>query len=406
MIDLQELRKKLCALVETYAYFDRNEKIYKDKNPLTTSEKQRIEADLIGLFSYYLSQDGPQEKAIKVRRNQLYKIFHSDKGENRTADIEWINSHLGQDSCFKLVRQCLSKTKPGYLEFSSVDVLIKCLEEELNKTKTLTLTKQALLTGMIAMLKEAQAFGHSTNTRMNPNWMRKLIIMMPCISSVFCLNFCVNELALAYALVFALSRGGDLLKKSDLNFCKLVGQKMQDFSYAISEAVTAFVARLITLNIYVVRNIFNITIDSGAYIYGLLTNSPSDSPPVLRPEDLPGGNTFSSLELKLIAFPLEYRVHRLELQWLGSFRLGSQKKEILQKAIRDLLKLDKQELSMEEKLQLAKKIITQLVKNKVVNASSTHKSIEEAKETLKSLARPSLMPASGEETALVCYDPP
>lgn len=415
---MKDLEKNLKDLVEIYAELDKEEYVYKNRQTITAEQKQTIEANLIAQFSHYLSQDGLEEAAIDIHQEELRIMFDSDKLPVSSPEIKWLESTLNEGSidnytCFKLVELCASDLKnpkksfttKGIETYDSLDSLIESLVKARRHSKTLT--QRALLDGVIQMLTQAKEYD-ITATKVNSNWAQSLIKKIPYITSVYCVSFCIEEIALVYAVSLTLSMGGRLMKRSDSAICKMIGEKIQVFSSVIAEAVTAFLARLIELNIFVLRNVLSL----GFNVHGLLAGPSAEPIPsspsacttlALRPQALLGGVEFNSFELKIVALSLEHRIQRLGHQWFLEWRLGGQKKNVIQDALKQLVQLDQEDSDRDVKLAKAERILTRLASNKTINipASKTTLAIEQARETLKTLRESQA--AEEEKQLLLCY---
>ncbi|KTC84158.1 hypothetical protein Lbru_1519 [Legionella brunensis] len=396
----------LKELIGQYADFEQENFIYKDKKNITLEDKQKIEASLIALICQYLSQDGLTPEAINPHTKKLQLLFHPDKYPVSTPESKWLQYTLSsgiteQGTCFHLVKLCEKKlTTPEDPDFHfqnilTMEALIARVKRDIELATTHT--QRALLESVLVMLTSAEGYNNQINDNISIVWAQRITQLMPYLTTGYCVSFFLEELALLYAVTFTLSRGGQWLEQSSSTRCQTVGHMMRVFGTTIFNAVTALIARLTELNIFMVQGAINLSIDAGDGIYRLLTVSqPSTKTTtenkalILAPQDLFGGIRFKTFELKVIAMSLELKSKQLDSQWLSGWRLGSQKNAAIKEALRALRRLDKRDLDVTTKLEEAEKIIKSLVDNKLINVkgSGTHKAIEVAQTTLRLIHNP------------------
>lgn len=413
MMDFEHCLK---ILVAQYAYFEEKNFVYQNKKTIDIKEKQEIEASLIALIIQSLLQDGIEETAVDINLKKLRLLFHPDKYPLSSPEIKWLEFTLSDGkvdgTCFKLVDACASNLKKpkstntgNFRNITTIDELIVKLER--NKELAQTFTQRALIDSVLAMLKTANQYNDYTTNNVTALWAQRLTQLMPYITTGYCIGFFLEELALLYAVTYAVSKSGQWLERSNAWRLQRIGQFMQIFSNSISDAIKALLARLVELNIFVVQGTFNASIDVGSSIYKLLAapapipkqtsiNEQSQSlvlaevPVILSPQDLFGGKHFNTLELKLVAINLEEQAKQLELQWFADWRLGSQKNAAIQRALRNLMRIDVAKVDTETKLTKAEKILEKLASNEVINVtgSKTNHAIKRAQETLRMLLIP------------------
>ncbi|ASQ45453.1 hypothetical protein [Legionella clemsonensis] len=402
-MDFEECLKQLIA---EYTDYDEERFIYKDKTTITFETKQKIEASLIALICQYLSQDGLTAEAIHPYTKKLQLLFHPDKYPVSSPQNKWLQNTLSAEgikdaTCFNLVILCEKKlTDPEapefhYGEILTMEALIAQIKKDRENAKTYT--QRALLDSILAMLTSAEAYNNQLNT-ISIIWAQRLTQLMPYLTTGYCLSFFIEELALLYAVTFTLSKGGRWLEQSSFSQGQTIGRIMRVFGETIFTAVTALVARLTELNIFMVRGAINLGIDAGSGIYKLLTASAVEGTSsshstnqskalILAPQDLLGGIRFKTFELKILAMSFEQKAKQLQSQWFLEWRAGSYKNVTIRKTLRKLREIDRSNLSVPEKLEKAAEIITALENNKKVNVkgSGTEKTINIAKTLLERL---------------------
>ncbi|CEK11205.1 hypothetical protein [Legionella hackeliae] len=402
-----DFEKHLKLLIAEYADYDEAHFVYKNKTEITSEAKQKIEASLIALICQYLSQDGLTPENIRSHAKKLQLLFHPDKYPVSMPQSKWLQKTLSVDpvkmaTCFHLVNMCEKKlTDPEAPEFHfgnilTMDALIARVKQDRDRAPTYT--QRALLESILAMLTSAEDYNKQMNGNISIIWAKRISQLMPYLTTGYCLSFFLEELALLYAVTFTLSKGGSWLEKSSSTQGQTIGCMMRMFSEAIFGAVTALIARLTELNIFMVRGAINLSIDAGSGVYNLLTAAPANTGEatnqnlalIVAPQDLFGGIRFKTFELKVLAMSLELKSKQLEEQWFSGYRAGSYKNAAIKKTLRALLRIDKTDLPVNEKLEKAAEILKTLENNKYVNVigSDSHNTINIAKTTLDILQNP------------------
>ncbi|MDI9817699.1 MULTISPECIES: hypothetical protein [unclassified Legionella] len=410
---MTKFKEELAILIKEYADYDEEKCSYENKRELTLNDRQKIEASLIGLISQYLSQNGLQESAIDAQMKKLQLLFHPDKYSGSLPENKWLQYVLSEGSiergsCFHLVGLCADKLKhPENHNFyksefegiSTMDVLIAELEKRKGYAKTFT--QRALLESVLAMLQTSTAYHQTVEERVPGVWTKKIINVMPYLTTGYCIGFFLEELALLYAVTFVLSKGGKWLEQSGSSHCQMIGHVVSLFSNTISNAIMALLARLTELNLLMVKGAMNLTIDTGEGIYKLLVASSekaasNESKPeecralMLAPQNLLGGLPFKSFELKLAARPLESKLEELGQQWFIHWRLGNTKMQAIKKALDSLCQLDaNSNEGIAVKLEKAQEIIEGLADDKAINTegSGTQRAIQTARDILQLLLK-------------------
>ncbi|KTD16431.1 hypothetical protein [Legionella jordanis] len=401
--------EELKPLIAAYADFDSQLFVYQEKKTMTFAERQKVEASFIALVCQYLSQDGLDEKCIEYYMKELEKLLHPDRFPLASPEIKWLQVILSADvfdpsSCLNLAKLCEAKLKnPEAPEFhlehiATMDALIFRLRQDRKLAKTLT--ERALLDSVLSMLKSADQYNSQLNSRISLIWAQKISQLMPYLTTGYCLSLFLKELALLYAVTYTLTRGGRWIEHSHSNGIQMIGQTMRVFGEAIFSAVTALVARLTELNIFVAKGAVNLSVDASDGLYRILACQTQPTQMLtedakslaLAPQDLFGGLRFETFQLKLIAAILEEQSGRLEKQWFYDWRLGSKKNAAIKKALQGLQLVDKSGLEENIKLQQARSIIQTLADNRKINVygSDTAKAISNARNTLKLLLEPSV----------------
>lgn len=407
--------EELKILVASYADFDQSLFIYKDKKELTVGEKQKLEASFMALVCQYVSQEGLSEEKMTPYVQELATLFHPDRYPLSSAENKWLEGvlspELGEhDTCFNLIKLCETKLKhPELPQFhfeniSTIEALMARLKRD--KRYATTYTERALLESVLAMLRSADHYNNQLNSRISLIWAQRITQLMPYLTTGYCVTLFLKELALLYAVTYTLTRGGRWIEQSSPNRLQMIGQAMRMFGETIFGAVTALIARLTELNIFMARGALNLSIDAGDGLYRLLIASPVQPSEMLSndakalalaPQDLFGGLRFRTFELKLISMSLEEKSKRLKGQWFLDWRLGGKKNTAIRDTLRALQRLDKSDIDVSLKLQEASKIIKHLADNKLVNVkgSDSYKAITSSEATLKILDKSNL--ASQEE---------
>lgn len=373
---------ELANLVKAFADYENN--AYHSKKTMTP---QKVEAQAITLFTQYMTQDGFEPDNIKKHYKTLARWFHTDKLNSETAEKQWLNAVLStpesNGGAFKVIgyvqeKLLKPKEKKGnyFTDVSSMDDLLDQLKAE--KVVAATRTQRALMQSIIDVLESGRGY-HGTVSSDSPFWLQGVLHSLPYISGGICVGFYVKELALLYASIYLISAGGQWLQGSSKTRWQVLGKHVQSFGVTLENAVLTLFGSLASLNYTALYQIRHIGAGLGSVLYYYLvpaieekpvmkkteekksTASEHDTLPLalqltpssstertLSPQHLLGGKEFTTLEGKLVAFPLEKYKEEQQQQYFSTWRLGDTKSKALAKVVTELQELDKAPVSEEK----------------------------------------------------------
>ncbi|WP_419420404.1 hypothetical protein ACNVED_03640 [Legionella sp. D16C41] len=384
---MNSFKQSLADIVRAYTQYNVSNKSY-DSKQLPASELQKIEVQLITLFSQFLTSKGVEETQIDRQQKILVLHFHPDKLalDSALPEVKWLENSLsgGRNNgvCFNLIRTCAEELKqPQYTEEDNfipkqddlndlyIDKLIIYLKEK--RGLATTITQKALIDSTIILLQNIKLF-QTTTDKLDPGWLKTILKSLPYITSGFCVGLYLKELSLLYAVLFTLTKGGNWLKKGDVSGWRELGEITCEFSKMISNAATTLMLHFININFSAVNTTYYIGFTACSKIYQLLGFSEKKQIPAeytkvntlaltLLPQAfLPGKLNFTTLELKLIALRLEQYQHLQQQQYFATWRRGSKKSYLIEQALQELNSIDLKPISIKEKLMSAQVIIDRL----------------------------------------------
>lgn len=344
--------------------------------PEQQAQLQKIESCAMTLFTHHMVKEGFKAESINKQYKALARWFHTDKLIDTTPERKWLDAALsgpGQEGgAFKLIRhvhqELLKSNESNFFNVSGMDELLGLLKTR--KEKAATLTQQTLIQSIIDVMQSAQAY-HTGVSSDNASLIKGVLHGLPYISGGICVGFYVKELALLYASIYLLSTGGQWLAHSSETRWKMLGRQMQTFSTRLNNAVLALLSSLARLNFVSLHHIKCIGSGMGTALYHYLVPAIEEKPAlektnpsvldhgehhvasgdnalILAPQHLFGGKEFTSLEVKLIALPLEHYKTKQEKQYWGTWRQGHTKNKKLTEAVTQLQHLDKETLGAEK----------------------------------------------------------
>ena len=399
---MTNLADSLKKIVQEYATFDQlTEKYHNTKkvNP------QLVEAKLKTVFAAFLTQDGVEPVDIDKNCKKLHVQFHPDQYERASPETKWLIDTLivadaqrraesekdfikrGRDErgvCFNLATLCadIIKNPPPQGERSMMDVLSNCNEIQdlidalkIRRNDATTLTQRALINSIISMLKSAGNYHATASTELPPGFIQKLMKTMPYISTGVCVALYIKELSLFYALLYTFSKGGRMLGRSNSDFLRDVGYKMQQCANILSCVTMAVMELVFKLNLGVFY--------TGIKAYGSICNGSSSSSAIpygeasvqctvlaLQPQyflDVEG-REFKTMPLKLIARPFELYEKQLQARYFDSIKLNP-----VQVTLQELQQIDgNDKMALEDKLNAVNKVIERLACDRSFNVPKSN----------------------------------
>lgn len=371
----------LKEIISLYADFDPLTASYQERKPIGPSERQKIETQLTAFFSQFMVKNGVEHSKIDSQYKALRLLFHSDKIHPNTSETYWLEHVMSEGSmrgvCFKLVQTCMNKLKnpvpaANYRNIRDMDELLTKLKRQ--ERRATTFTQKAMINSTIQMISSVKSH-HRTIEQGERGWLQTSISTMPYITSGFCLGLYIEELALLFALTYALSKGGQWLEKSSSAQWEYVGHEMRSFSDMLYNASAALITYFIRLNFLAIDGIYYLGTQTCSHLYQAILPppEPNDCTTLALPhQHLLGGDFYQTFELKILALSLERYREQQQAQWFASIRHGAFKSSKIQCALNELKKIDEAELEPEEKLLLAKPILEELSKNPRLNVKGSH----------------------------------
>ncbi|STX28241.1 Uncharacterised protein [Legionella beliardensis] len=410
---MNSLNQSLADVIKTYTDYDFSNQSYHIKQ-LTAEEKQKIEVQLITIFSQFLTEKGVQDEQINHQRRILLALFHPDKSPYFSPEVRWLECALsnGADNggfCFRLIDNCADELKqPASTEedfvFESktfntfyIDDLIARLEKKRELAKTLT--QRALIDSTITLLQKIKCCQTMTDS-IDPSWLKIFLSSLPYMTSGFCIGLYLEELSLLYAALYVVAQSGSWLKKSDVKILQYLGNVAYEFSRAISNAATTLTFYFISMNFAAINTTYYLGIEACSKVYQLIdsvisskaTTNPANAHSqslILAPQYfLPGKFIFETLELKLMALKLEQYQEQQKQQYFASWRKGCKKSKLIEQALQQFKEIDVKSLPTEQKLAEAEVIINRLASQPYFkeNRSKAQETMEAVKVIIRSLS--------------------
>lgn len=221
-----------------------------------------------------------------------------------------------------------------------------------------------------------------------------------------------EELFSMYAIYFVILKGGQYLERSNSRELRKIGQTLQDLSIITATASTTLLVRLLEMTFWASRQCLDVTLQIGSSILKPLL--PSGVPQqaneseaaanlckdlILASQNASEGIQFKNPELKVIAAPLE-AYHALNVQqFFGDWRLGREKRLMIEAFLFKMRVLDVSPEPLEQKLLEAQKELLKIKDTPSVYNQKTAEAVDQAEQIL-------LMVQDPEEMQLVVYQPP
>ncbi|STX50709.1 Uncharacterised protein [Legionella busanensis] len=405
---MNSLNQSLADIVTAYTQYDPSNKSYYPKQ-LSSQELQKLEVQLITLFSQFLTNNGVAENEINKQQKILRGLFHPDKLVIASPEIQWLENSLSTGNnngiCFKLIDSCAEELKQPKinkedfifdeddLSFLHIDELIRKLEQL--KQQAVTFTQQALIDSTITLLQTIKRF-QSTTDQFEPGWLKTILNSLPYITSGFCITLYLKELSLLYAILSLVAKGGSWLQKGDIYGWRALGEMTREISGVISNAATTLTLYFISMNFSALNTAYYIGFEACSKVFQLIGLSETKQIPsahansqalILPQHFLPGKFNFETLELKLITLKLEQYQEQQKQQYFASWRRGCKKSSLIERVFHQLKVIDLKPISISDKLLEVNSIINNLGCHPYfkANKSKARETIEAVKVILEAL---------------------
>ncbi|MGQ3888195.1 hypothetical protein ACQUW5_04065 [Legionella sp. CNM-1927-20] len=398
---MNSLKQSLTDIVSAYTQYDLSTKSYHSKQ-LSAAELQKLEVQLITLFSQFLTTEGVEENEINKQHKILRGLFHPDKLVIAAPEIQWLEHSLSAGAnngiCFKLIDSCAEELKQPKINkedfiFSEDDLGSLHIDELIRQLKQIrkqavTLTQQALINSTITLLQNIKRF-QSTTEQFEPGWLKTILDSLPYITSGFCIGLYLKELSLLYAILCLIAKGGSWLQKGDIRGWRALGEMTREVSGVISNAATTLMLYFISMNFSAMNTAYYIGFEACSKIFQLIGLSETRQIPsayvnsqalILPQHFLPGKFNFETLELKLITLKLEQYQDQQKQQYFASWRRGCKKSSLIERVFQQLKLIDLKPISVSEKLIEANTIINNLACHPYFKANKSR-----AKETIEAI---------------------
>ncbi|MDP1604164.1 MAG: hypothetical protein Q8M03_12970 [Legionella sp.] len=405
---MTNLADSLKEIVQEYATFDQHTQKYHNTKKVNP---QLVEAKLKTVFAAFLTQDGVELVDIDKNCKKLHVQFHPDQYERASPEIKWLIDTLivadaqrrAEDKeekeeekqeekqeevtprkrdergvCFNLVTLCadIIKNPPPQGEGYMMDEIQDLIDDlKIRRNDATTLTQRALINCIISMLKSAGNYHATASTDLPPGFMQKLMKTMPYITTGVCVALYIKELSLFYALLYTFSKGGRMLGRSNSDFLRDVGYKMQQCANILSRVTMAVMELVFKLNLGVFY--------TGIKAYGSICSGSSSSSAIpygeasvqctvlaLQPQyflDVEG-REFKTMPLKLIARPFELYEKQLQARYFDSIKLNP-----VQVTLQELQKIDgNDKMALDDKLNAVNKVIERLACDRTFNVPKSN----------------------------------
>ena len=412
------IETELVALVVFYSGLDKETNRYTTQ--LGKDDLLRLDANFVKWVNHQLLSDGAKKYQLERNYRKLSNYFHSDKAAKYSPEITWLENQLSagknDGTCFKTLTFCYEKltqpTKFKEIEFSGINSIDDCKKWlETLKSKSSTYSSRTLCDSLIDLLDQSNSFFDATGA-IKPKGLKALVSFIPVLIASFSTVIVVEELFAIFALYFVVLKGGQKLSKSDYRELKQIGETMQEYSTITALTTTTLLVRVLEMIFWASRHCLTMSLSIGSSILApLLTSTPTakanesdTAAEVCRDLALAGknatpGRKFSTPELKVIAAPFEKYLGLNAQQFFANWRVGGEKRLMVEAFLFHLEVFDRLPISLDVKLNEVQKELNKLRNNEEVYTKKTAEAVDYAQNVIDILQSPS-------STELLEYDKP
>lgn len=361
------IETELRALVSFYTPFNAEEGRY--TITIERSKLIQLDASFIKWINQKLLADGPIKTQIEKNYKKLMMHFHPDRLSYFTPETHWLEAQLSEGKnngvCFKTLSCCYEKlTQPAKfkeIEFSGINSKEDCKRwlEKL-KSRSSTYSNRSLCDSLINLLDESSHYFDSTGT-IKPSALKILVQFIPTIIASYGASLLIEELLAIYAIYFVILKGTERLEKSDFTELHKVGLFMQNYTSITAMMTTTLLIRILEMLFWTSRQCWSLTLQISSTLFTPLIashkNNISKEVPIeaicneleLVAEDQSKGMMFDTPELKIIAAPFEKYLTLNTQQFFGGWRVGHEKRKLIDNFLFQLRVLDKLPRGLDDK---------------------------------------------------------
>jgi len=380
-MQIRTFQNDLADIVKEYASYSVKEKCYinhEDKTTLSEQQLLDIDKQLHKLIMSYVNQDSNEEDKIKENTKKLCvaMYFHSDKKEKRSPAVQWLEATLstGNESeyCFKLAQQIQGDLLNLEQESKLGSFLAPTLEEYRRRLSLSTsFTQRLMWKQIISMLETLQTYDQN-NLALAGKKFQKIALLFPLITVSACLGLFLPELTTFLALAFTAAKSNDWINQR--NRTHVLGIQINSLSKTLMHLGLGFMATVAKYNIIAIKGI----ITQGGEVYKMLTGTIKEADAVLVTNNplqiIPYGQSsygrqFNSLQVLLVARPLQEYVAEQKKQWGSGLRTGKLKGRLFKEALNEISEIDQRIDDESEKMVEIAKPLSRLSSNYVVSSS-------------------------------------
>ncbi len=399
---------ELAALVNIYARFDANKKVYVSN--LDKAALLKLDADLTKFINQQLLINGPEKNTISKNYKKLTLYFHPDRSHDFLPEVIWLEQNLSQDGknevCFKSLSSCYEKLinpeKFKEISFADINSREDCREWLENlRSHAQTYTSRNFFDSLINLLDESGGFFDEVG-QIKPKGLRTILTFMPMVFVSYGAAIFGQELFAIYALYFLMLKGGQYLERSDTAEMKSIGRTLQEISVITATATTTLMVRLLEMTFWASHQCLDVSLQIGSSILKPLLPAPSKdfqsnhADPganlcqdlILASQNLSEGMQFKTPELKVISAPLEAYLGLNAQQFFGDLRIGRTKRLMVEAFLFKMRVLDAGADPIEAKLIAAQKELDKIKENKKVYAKGgkTAEAVDNAEKAITLLS--------------------
>lgn len=336
---MKDFDEKLLALIKTY-----------QKKEDTEASKEELFQEIKMLFMQFLLHQGDASELIEKQLKALKTKFHPDKREQQLAEIKWVEAfsdnkahseliHLAEEVTEELIKSKeFKKIMASTSEVSKLSDFIHNIELQKNQLKPKYLSYWFLnsLENMLKMMQKQQGSADDFQQA----WAALFSKSLPFISSTVFFSLFAPEIASFYALGLCLHASGSILdKQKNLLLPNELSTIATITGRTIVTGSTIAALKVSELN-FLMAHFLNLGVKKSLnYLQRCLWGKVK----VLYELD-------QASPLSCIAESLSTYVRLTKQQWLSVYRKGGQKSEYFELAVQQIEKIDKLQITLEEKM--------------------------------------------------------
>lgn len=413
---MMTIETELTALVKFHTPSQTDENRYTallDKDKVSS-----LEADFIKWINQKLVADGVIKLNLQKNYKKLIMYFHPNRSSYYSVDIIWLEHQLSEGknngACFKTLSACYEKlTQPAKfkeIEFSGINSKEDCrLWLEKLRDRSTKSSNQNLCNSLIGLLDESSSYFDSTGT-IKPNALKTLIQFIPATIASFGTVWVMEELFAIYAIYFVILKAGRRLERSDYSELQTVGHLMEEYTTITAMTTTTIIVRVLEMLFWASRHCLTLSLQISSTLFTpLIAASPEVDKEkidvvelckdlILAGEHQQPGMKFDIPELKIIAAPFEKYLTLNTQQSFGDWRVGKEKRTMINAFLFHLRVIDQLPGSLDTKYTKIRNELAKIKKNKDVYNGKTAQALDYVEHIITILESPLL-------TELITCDP-